>query len=188
MNARRSHRIALSGRRAAAIVGGLAVALSLAACGTSSPDPSEVSLGTGGPAPAVPEIPLPDACSLLTTSQIKAAGNVVLSEGSANAELSNAKRSVCDWVSAGGPSPFVQVLVTVGADSVASERASAEASTGASEDATVIGGGSAYSVANGSILGMRVGDYFVQVTYFSGESADVHVVTIALAQEVANAL
>ncbi|HEX7590012.1 MAG TPA: hypothetical protein VF362_03430, partial [Demequinaceae bacterium] len=88
----------------------------------------------------------------------------------------------------GSPSPFVQVLVTVGADSIASERASAEASMGASEDGTVIGGGSAYTVANGSILGMRVGDYFVQVTYLAGDSADVRVVTTALAQDVAKAL
>ncbi len=111
-----------------------------------------------------------------------------MSEGSLNAEMSNVDRSVCDWKSAGSPSPFVQVLVTVGADTVEAERAAAEAQMGASEDAGVVGGGSAYTVANGSILGMRVGDYFVQVTYFTGDTTDVRIVTAALAQGVAKAL
>jgi hypothetical protein len=79
-------------------------------------------------------------------------------------------------------------LVVVGAESIAEERAAAEASLGPSEDVGVVGGGSAYTVANGSILGMRVGDYFVQVTYYPGDATDVRVVTAALAQDVAEAL
>jgi hypothetical protein len=82
----------------------------------------------------------------------------------------------------------VRVLVTVGADSITSERASAEASAGASEDVAVIGGSGGYTVANGSILGMWVADYFVQVTYLAGDTADARVVTTALAQVVAKAL
>lgn len=184
----RTNRIARARRRVAAMAAGLAVALSLTACGLPGSDPLEPSVGSNTQTTAPPKIPVPDACSLLTTSQIKAAANVVLSEGSPNAQLSSAVRSACDWETAGSASPFVQVLVTVGADSVVSERASAEASMGVGADVTVIGGGSAYAVANGSILGMRVADYFVQVTYLSGGGADVRVATTALAQNVANAL
>jgi hypothetical protein len=146
MNATRTDRAARAGRRATAAMVGLAAAFSLAACDPSHADDAEPSFGGNGQTPVAPGIPVPDASSLLTTSHIKAATNAVLSEGSPNAELSNADRSACDWKAAGSPSPFVQVLVTVGADSIASERASA------------------------------------------GDTANVGVMTTALAQDVAKAL
>jgi hypothetical protein len=184
----RTNRPARAGLRAAAVSVGLAATLSLAACGPSRVNYAEPSTAVNTQTPAPAETPVPEACSLLTTSQIKALANVVLGEGAPNVELSNTDRSVCDWKTAGSPSPFVRVLVAVGADNIASERALAEASMGASDDVMVIGGGGAYTVANGSILGMRVGDFFVQVTYFTGDTADVRVATTALAQDVAKAL
>jgi hypothetical protein len=188
MDAGRTQGAARAARGISGVAGAIVLAVTLSACGPSRVDDIEPSVGVDDRARAVPAIPLPDSCTLLTTSQIKAAANVILSEGSPNAEMSGANRSVCEWASAGNPSPFIQVLVAVGADSIAEERASAEASLGVSEEVGVVGGGSAYTVANGSVLGMRVGDYFVQVTYVAGDSADVGIVTSALAQDVAKAL
>jgi hypothetical protein len=188
MNAGRTQGAARTARGISGVVGAIVLAVTLSACGPARVEDIEPSVGGDDRARAVPATPLPDSCTLLTTSQIKAAANVILSEGSPNTEMSRANQSVCEWRSAGDPAPFVQVLVSVGADSIAAERASAEASLGVSEEVGVVGGGSAYTVANGSVLGMRVGDYFVQVTYVTGDSADVRIVTAALAQDVAKAL
>ncbi len=167
----------------------MAAMLALVACGTSEASTNEPSSAINDDAPtSAAATSLPNACSLLTTAQIKAVTNVVLNEGEPNEALSTADRAICDWKSPDGPSPFVQVLVSVGADGVAAEREFAESQMGASTDVGVVGGGSAYTVADGSILGMSVGNFFVQVTYFTGDTADVSVTTVALAQYVVKAL
>jgi len=175
--------------RAYATVGALVVGFSLAACSASAPTGSDTPGTTAMPASSVAagsvDSNLPDPCTMLTNRQIKAATGVDLQAGKENAQLSNANQRVCDWLPASGTSPYVEVLVTgATADTVASQRASAESAMGAATDVSVIGGENAYTVANGSILGMGVADYFIQLTYFTGDTADVGSTTQLLAKAV----
>jgi hypothetical protein len=59
---------------------------------------------------------------------------------------------------------------------------------GTAVDVTVPGAQDAYAVAKGSILGMTVGDYFVQVGYMSTDGLDALGITSALAADAAAAL
>jgi hypothetical protein len=104
-----------------------------------------------------------------------------------NAQLSNDTQSICEWKPEAG-FPFVQVIVVGGADQVSTQRATAASMMGAVTDVTVPGASGAYSVANGSILGMAAGDYFLQVSYMSTGTADVSAITSALAANAVAAL
>ncbi len=81
--------------------------------------------------------------------------------------------------------------------SVAAQRASVEASLGVASDAVVAGGTEAFVVKNGSVVGMgfeKVNankikrSYYIQVTYSTGDSSDVTVITKALAALVASSM
>lgn len=110
-----------------------------------------------------------------------------MAAGVINAQLSNDTQSICEWKPEGG-FPFVQVIVVGGADQVKTQRATAASMMGAVTDVTVPGASGAYCVANGTILGMAVGGYFVQVSYMSTSAADVSAITSALAANAAAAL
>ncbi len=177
-----SSRRVIRGTFAAASV--LALGLSLTACSTTNASSTPTSSNVA----AAANSKLPDPCLMLNERLIKAAANVSLQPGKENAKLSNANQRICDWLPSSGASPYVQVLVTAGANTVTTQRSSAESSMGAATDVTVTGGDSAYTVANGSILGMAVADYFIQVTYFSGDTADVSSITTSLAKDVAESI
>jgi hypothetical protein len=165
----------------------VATAACLALAGCSSSDSGTTSSNDVNASPAAGSGSLPDPCSLLTPSDIAAASGVTMADGVINAQLSNDTQSICEWKPESG-FPFVQVIVVGGADQVSTQRATAESMMGASADVTVPGASGAYSVANGSILGMAAGDYFVQVAYMSTSAADVSAITSVLAADAAAAL
>jgi hypothetical protein len=177
-------------RRGAFAIATLALGATLAACSPStgssgSASPTGMAPTTSVAGGAVQNSSLPDPCHMLTNRQIKAAAGVDLQPGKENAQLSNADQRVCDWLPASGASPYVEILVTAAtADTVATQRASAESAMGTATDVNVIGGENAYTVANGSIIGMGVADYFIQVTYFTGDTTDVSSITQLLAKAV----
>jgi hypothetical protein len=172
--------------RVAVRVLAVATATCLALAGCSSTEPGATSSLTADVS-AAGSGSLPDPCSLLTPADIADAAGVTMADGVINAELSNDTQSICEWKPEGG-FPFVQVIVVGGADQVTTQRATAESMMGAGADVTVSGARDAYAVANGTILGMAVGDYFVQVSYMSTGAADASAITSLLAADAAAAL
>ena len=154
----------------------IVAALALTGCSANSDpaDPSDTAATT-----------MPDACSLLTASDIATIIDASYGSGEHNDMLSHDTQDICEWMSSDSPVKFIQVLISPGSDQVASQRSSAEEFMGGSTDAMVAGGSHAYAVAGGSILGMTVGDYFVQVSNLSSSMDDVSVQTVALAGIVA---
>jgi hypothetical protein len=80
---------------------------------------------------------------------------------------------------------------------IAAQRASVEAALGLASDAVVAGGTDAFVVPSGSVVGMlfeKVNankvkrSYYIQVTYSTGDSSDVTVITKALAALVATSM
>ena len=162
-----------------------AVCLALAACSSADSGATNSSLLTLSQAAGSGA--LPDPCSLLTPADIATASGVTMADGAINGQLSNDTQSICEWKPAGG-FPFVQVIVSGTADQVTTERATADSMLGATTDVTVPGATGAYSVANGTIVGMAAGGHFLQVAFMSTNSADVSTITTALAADAVAAL
>lgn len=164
------------------------LALAISGCSSSDASPNASAMLTGPGGADVPVGGLPDPCTLLTVAQIEAASGLSFGEGELNPQLSTSWQSICEWYSTDANFTFVQVVITADASTVAAQRETAEDMMGASVDVTVPGAENAYTVAGGSILGMGVEDYFVQVAYMTTGLGDVTSVTTALAAEVATAL
>ena len=146
----------------------LASALGLAACGSSSAS---------------------KACSLLDQAVIKDATGVAVQKGAIDADLTNDTQSTCAWRPQSGDFPIIQVYLSPGGDQVANQRSEADAGYGvASVDVTIAGAHDAYAAGNGSLIGMVVGDYFVQVAYITPGTTDALDKTTALATKAAAAL
>lgn len=184
---REARKVAQSGGRTAIRALAVATAACLALAGCSSADSGTTNSYQVTLSAAAGSGSLPDPCSLLTPSDIVAASGVTMADGVINAQLSNDTQSICEWKPEAG-FPFVQVIVVGGADQVSTQRATAASMMGAVTDVTVPGASGAYSVANGSILGMAAGDYFLQVSYMSTGTADVSAITSALAANAVAAL
>ena len=145
----------------------LACALGLAGCNSSS---------------------TPNPCSLLDQGAIKAATGVAVKKGQIDAELTNDTQSTCAWRPESGDFPVIQVYLSAGGDQVATQRTEADSGYGvAAVDVTISGAHDAYAAGNGSLIGMVVGDYFVQVAYITPGTADALDKTTALATKAAAA-
>jgi len=199
----------------------LALCLPHAACG--GPGASGTAGNDTGPSPSVSaDTTVPVACNLLSPDLIEAASGVTGAKGKLDDKLSVAGTSACSWKGSKADLPTIQVLITaLGGDAkttpgptpapaaspspkpsasggaIAAQRASVEATAGATTDAVVAGGIDAFIAANGSIVGMNfqkviakkvTHSYYVQVTYTTGDSSDVSAITKALAALVATAL
>lgn len=123
---------------------------------------------------------LPDACALLTQQEVSDATGLPFGAGVPNDEFSSEDVVVCDWAS-DDPFATAQVLVSVGGDGFEDQRASLEEAFG-EETVDVDLADAAYRTAEGSLVAMRVGDLFVQVSYLPSESDDVTDATLELAR------
>lgn len=130
---------------------------------------------------------VPDPCSLLTVDQLAdATGVTTFAEGEFNETLSGGDQSVCDWIS-DDPFATAQVLITPFGDSLDSQRASVEeAFDEPTVDVDLADG--AYRTDEGSIVAMRVGALFVQVSYIPSGPGEVADATVQLAGNVVEAL
>lgn len=186
-------------RAVAAVSVGMSVALLAGGCGASgSADPpagtgdstvlpSDTAVtATSGEATGDLTDGLPDPCTWLTPGDLEAVVGTAFDEGAKNPDLSSDFQNICEWWAADGSVLFVQVLVTDGDASSSTQRQSAEDALGAASDVSVVGATDAYTVAGGSILGMVVGDNFVQVSLVSSSADDVTSETVALAEIVAS--
>jgi hypothetical protein len=95
------------------------------------------------------------------------------------------------------PAPAPGPSASASQGPIAAQRASAEATLGVTTDAVVAGGTDAFVVANGSVVGMSFEKvntnkvkrlYYVQVTYTTGDTSDVTIITKALAALVASSM
>ena len=167
----------------------VACLVALAGCSSSEPESAytfdvEVPVADDG-VDAEGAGSLPDPCSLLTPAAITASSGIEFADGYFNDDQSTETQSICEWLPTDATFPLVQVYVSGGAGQISTQRATAESMMGVAVDVTVPGAQDAYAVAKGSILGMAVGDYFVQVSYMTTDGSDVLGITLALATEAA---
>ncbi|WP_291379492.1 DUF3558 family protein [Demequina sp.] len=185
-------------RRIAALFVGVSLAVSLSACGadespgaTSSDGDDSSALEQETAATEATSEPedasgdLPDPCAWLSPSDLESAVGTTFGDGAINADLSTDFQNICEWSAADGSFLIVQVLVTEDAATVSTQRESAEDFLGETTDVSVEGATAAYTVAGGSILGMAMGDFFVQVAVMSTSTDDVTAQTVALAEIIA---
>jgi hypothetical protein len=160
---------------------------STAGTGDSTVLPSDTAVtATSGEATGDLIDGLPDPCTWLTPGDLEAVVGTAFDAGATNTDLSTDFQNICEWSAADGSFLFVQVLVTDGGATVSTQRQTAEEFLGKSSDVSVAGASDAYAVADGSILGMAVGDRFVQVSLLSSSLEDVTDRTVALAEIVAS--
>jgi hypothetical protein len=111
---------------------------------------------------------------------------VAVEKGKIDADLSTDTVSVCAWRPTSGTFPVIMVYLSAGGEQVEAQRLEAENGYGVpSVDVTVAGARDAYAAGNGSLIGMVVGDYFVQVSYLTSGTADALDKTAPLAAAVA---
>lgn len=199
----------------------VALGLPLAAC--SSPGGATASTGlTPAPSStASAAVTVPNACTILGLDQITASTGIVATAGTLNSKLSTGGTSVCDWKPETADLPTIEVQISFAAGKpptvsaspttspapatspnptasgasgpIAAQRAAAESAMGAATDVVVAGATDAFTVKNGSVVGMNFQmvkkavtySYYIQVTYTTGDSTDVSLITKALASLVA---
>lgn len=150
--------------RALAVVG-LACTLGLAGCNSSS---------------------TPKACSLLDQAAIKDATGIAVQKGKLDAEVTSETQSTCVWRPESGDFPVILVYLSAGGAQVTTQRADAETGYGVpAVDVTIAGAHDAYAAGNGSLIGMVVGGYFVQVAYITPGTSDALDKTTPLATKAA---
>lgn len=106
----------------------------------------------------------PNPCSLLSAAEVESVVGIAI-EGTFNDQLSNDFQQICDWTTTEAVAG-VQVLV-IADGPVAdfdSQRESANDSVGPAVDVEITGADRAYAVAEGAIIGMQIGESFVQVS------------------------
>ncbi|MDA9912973.1 DUF3558 domain-containing protein [Candidatus Nanopelagicales bacterium] len=138
------------------------MSLTISGCGsdsTAGPDAQDEAGATSGS--------FPDPCGLLTDAEVNATTGSNFNPGAFNEGLSNEAQSICDWTKTTGGVDVVQVLVADAATFAANQ-----------ESASLLGeiknlsdiGDAAYSTADGSLIGFKSGDLFVQVSWFGADS------------------
>lgn len=126
-----------------------------------------------------------DPCSLLTVDDLQTATGVSFDEGTVNEAMSNGETAICDWIASGDEFATAQVLIVGGGgDNLDSQEEGAQEMSNTTH-IDVSGVDAAYRTEEGSIVGMRIGDDFVQVSYLPAGPGDVGDATIQLAQTVA---
>lgn len=183
----------------------LAIVLTVAACGgdddtattqtvitadSTAPDGGVTSTDTAVPGEDGDDGGEPaaaDPCALLTTEDLATVTGVEFAEGVFNEDLSVNTQAICDWVS---DSPFAtaQVLIIPDATLFAGNRSSAEEFLGGVTDIDVPGAEAAYVVEGGNVVGMAVGDNFLQVAFVPSGPEDVTTQTTRLAEVAAGNL
>lgn len=167
-----------------------AILLLIAACGGGS-ESTTVPAGDGGttttteaPSNDGGDGPGIDPCGLLSTSDLESATGIEFGEGTYNESLSQDELWICDWVASGSGFATAQVLIVPSAAAFEGNRDSAADALGGVDDVEVPGADGAYRTTDGSILGMLVGDTFVQVAFIGAGSADPAEATLEMATTV----
>ena len=163
----------------------LAAGLVLAGCSSESTPTSGGSTATTPPAASATTGAagdgLPDPCTLLTKSEVDAATGGTFGQGAINTTVSQEFISACDWQSSGVAT--VQVLVTT-VDAFETSRQAAAQTYGSADDVTVPKAKRAYVAKGGFLIGMDMGEIYLQVSYIA-TGANVAAVVRDLAAKTA---
>ena len=126
-----------------------------------------------------------DPCSLLTAADLEAATGVAFGDGVYNESLSQDQQWICDWTATGSEFATAQVLIIPIPSVYESNKESAAEMLGDVEDVSIPGADAAYATADHSIIGMLVGDLFVQTAYLTTTGEDLTEAATEIATVVA---
>ena len=133
-----------------------------------------------------PDDPGIDPCSLLTVADLEAATELTWGPAEFNESQSSEVQSVCDWV-ATSEFAIAQVLVMGTDEWFDLNRDNAESVFGLTADPPSIPGvDELYATEEGSLIAMRIGGRFVQVSYIPPGPGNVLSETTELATAVAD--
>jgi hypothetical protein len=151
----------------------------------TSSDSTELTTTTVGD---VSTSEIPDPCALLTPADLEAATGLAFGEGVFNESLSNDSQSICDWTTSG--SEFATAQVYLAPDSGGAFDTAKNGAAGAFTlvDIDVPGASAAYATEEGSISGMQVPGFYLQVSYIPSGPGNVLDATTELATEAVAAL
>ncbi|MGA7096116.1 MAG: hypothetical protein WB245_00955 [Acidimicrobiia bacterium] len=131
---------------------------------------------------------IPDPCALLTPADLEAATGLTFGEGVFNESLSSDSQSICDWTSSGSEFATAQVYLAPDAGGVFDTAKNGAASAFTLVDIDVPGASAAYATEEGSISGMQVPGFYLQVSYIPSGPGNVLDATTELATEAVAAL
>jgi hypothetical protein len=120
----------------------------------------------------------PDPCSLLTAEDIELATGLPFDEGVFNDELSSDSQLICDWI---GSAEYATVQTLIVPMDVYDGQMASASGVFALVDVDIDGADDSYATEEGSLVGMRVGALFLQVSYIPPGPGEVLDVTAALA-------
>lgn len=124
------------------------------------------------------------SCTVLTAAEISEATGLTFAEGAPSTIATGEFQDACDWTSNDGMAT-AQVII-VDQDVYDMNKASAGAVSDTTDDIEVAGTDAAYSTFNGSIIGMRIGDRFVQFAVIAADTTDRSQAVVDLATLVAD--
>lgn len=152
---------------------------------TSGDTAEQTTTTTIGDAPASD---IPDPCALLTTLDLEAATGLTFGEGVFNESLSGDSHSICDWITSGSEFATAQVYLAPDSGGIFDTAKSGASGAFTIVDIDVPGATAAYATEEGSIAGMQVPGYFLQVSYIPPGPGSVLDVTSELAAKAVTAL
>ncbi|MGA7227589.1 MAG: hypothetical protein WBZ40_05565 [Acidimicrobiia bacterium] len=131
---------------------------------------------------------IPDPCALLTVADLEAATGLTFGEGVFNESLSSDRQSICDWTASGSEFATAQVYLAPDAGGAFDTAKSGASGAFTLVDVDVPGASAAYATEEGSITGMQVPGFFLQVSYIPSGPGTVLDATTELAAKAVAAL
>jgi len=129
---------------------------------------------------------LPDACALVTLTQLEDATGVEFDDGVVNEFVDVSSESICDYSSVEGLE-LVQILVSSAAPDAIERRASAEIELSTTSNAEVPGANDAYIVNGLGQIGMGANNVFLQIA-ITGDDIGTNAQLIAIATDAVASL
>lgn len=129
---------------------------------------------------------LPDACALVTLTQLEDATGVEFADGVVNEFVDVSSESICDYSSVEGLE-LVQILVSSAAPDAIERRASAEIELSTTSNAEVPGANDAYIVNGLGQIGMGANNVFLQIA-ITGDDIGTNAQLIAIATDAVASL
>ena len=135
--------------------------------------------------PADDGISIGDSCEALTEQEISDATGISFAPGAPSTIADADFQDACDWVSDDGMATAQVIIVD---DDVYESNRSSAAAVSDTVDVDVDGTDAAYATFDGAIVGMRLGERFVQVAVITSDGVDRSAAVLELAALVVGRL
>lgn len=136
--------------------------------------------------PADDGVTIADSCEGLTEQEISTATGLAFAPGAPSTIADADFQDACDWVTNDGMATAQLIIVDV--DVYDQNKASASAVSDTTADIAVPGTDAAYATFDGSIIGMQLGDRFVQMAVIASDGVDRSAAVLELATLVVTRL